>query len=202
MLDIGWAELFVMAVIALLVVGPKELPAMLRTIGKFVSMIKRQAQDFRSQFDEAIKDTEFEQVKNDLQDLKSEATSTISDVRDGFKDEMRELDDVRRELDEEHAKLDAEMKREYGETGTADEAGDDWLEQHNRAVLEAEKAGSSSNNGSEPTATDLGDPQDAPTAEPATEPETEVVSPPAEAAASADPEPTDSRQPEKAGAAS
>ena len=145
MLDIGWAELFVMAVIALLVVGPKELPAMLRTIGKFVAMIKRQAQDFRSQFDDAIKDTEFEQVKNDLQDLKSQATSTMKDVRDGFDDEMRELDDVRRELDEEHAKLDAEMKREYGDQGEAEKseaekAGEDWLEQHNRLVLEAEKA--------------------------------------------------------------
>ena len=48
MLDIGWAELFVMAVIALLVVGPKELPAMLRTIGKFIAMIKRQAQEIQS----------------------------------------------------------------------------------------------------------------------------------------------------------
>ena len=147
MLDIGWAELFVMAVIALLVVGPKELPAMLRTIGKFVAMIKRQAQDFRSQFDDAIKDTEFEQVKNDLQDLKSQATSTMKDVRDGFDDEMRELDDVRRELDEEHAKLDAEMKREYGDQGEAEKseaekAGEDWLEQHNRLVLEAEKTAS------------------------------------------------------------
>ncbi len=198
MLDIGWAELFVMAVIALLVVGPKELPAMLRTIGKFVSMIKRQAQDFRSQFDEAIKDTEFEQVKNDLQDLKSEATSTISDVRDGFKDEMRELDDVRRELDEEHAKLDAEMKREYGETGTADEAGDDWLEQHNRAVLEAEqadsKSGPNSGNGSDATANGESDPSPAP--------EADVGTAPAETAAGTDTEPKDSRQPEKAGAAS
>lgn len=145
MLDIGWAELFVMAVIALLVVGPKELPAMLRTIGKFVAMIKRQAQDFRSQFDDAIKDTEFEQVKNDLQDLKSEATSTMRDVRDGFDEEMRELDEVRRDLDKEHAKLDAEMKREYGdqsdaESSEAEKAGEDWLEQHNRLVLEAEKA--------------------------------------------------------------
>ena len=55
MLDIGWSELFVVAVIALLVVGPKELPAMLRTIGKFAAMIKRQAQEFRAQFDDAIK---------------------------------------------------------------------------------------------------------------------------------------------------
>ncbi|MEM7747754.1 MAG: Sec-independent protein translocase protein TatB [Pseudomonadota bacterium] len=194
MLDIGWAELFVMAVIALLVVGPKELPAMLRTIGKFVSMIKRQAQDFRSQFDEAIKDTEFEQVKNELQDLKSEATSTISDVRDGFKDEMRELDDVRRELDEEHAKLDAEMKREFGEPGTPDDAGEDWLEQHNRTVLEAEQAGSTSSNGSEAATSGEGESQAAP--------ESEVAAVATDAASGTDPEPSDSRQPEKAGAAS
>lgn len=194
MLDIGWAELFVVAVIALLVVGPKELPAMLRTIGKFVAMIKRQAQEFRTQFDDAIKDTEFEQVKNDLQDLKSDATSTLRDVREGFSDEMRELDEVRRDLDEDRAKLDAEFKREYGETGATDDGDDDWLEKHNRAVLEAEQADTQSSGGPE-APVDAGT-EAAPSANGAAANDT------GEPPSKPDAEQAPDRQPEKAGAVS
>ncbi|MEL6872331.1 MAG: Sec-independent protein translocase protein TatB, partial [Pseudomonadota bacterium] len=48
MLDIGWTELLVIGVVALLVVGPKELPGLLRTIGRYVGMIRRQANEFRA----------------------------------------------------------------------------------------------------------------------------------------------------------
>ncbi|MEM1305883.1 MAG: Sec-independent protein translocase protein TatB, partial [Pseudomonadota bacterium] len=47
MLDIGWAELLVVGVVALLVVGPKELPGMLRTLGKYLGMVRRQANEFK-----------------------------------------------------------------------------------------------------------------------------------------------------------
>ncbi|MEO0810063.1 MAG: Sec-independent protein translocase protein TatB, partial [Pseudomonadota bacterium] len=43
MLDLGWSELLVIAAVALIVVGPKELPGMLRTIGKFMRVIRQQA---------------------------------------------------------------------------------------------------------------------------------------------------------------
>ena len=45
MFDIGWTELVVIGVVALLVVGPKELPALLRTIGRYMGMVKRQANE-------------------------------------------------------------------------------------------------------------------------------------------------------------
>ena len=87
MLDIGWMELMVVGVVALLVVGPKELPALLRTIGRFVGMAKRQADQFRAQFDEAIRETEFEDLRREMDDLrsgrftepKSTTTSSTSD---------------------------------------------------------------------------------------------------------------------------
>ena len=67
------------------------------------------------------------------------------DVRDGFDEEMRELDEVRRDLDNEHAKLDAQIRQVYGdqsdaESSVAEKSDEDWLEQHNRLILETEKA--------------------------------------------------------------
>src|SRR5690606_17087039 len=77
MFDIGWSELVVIGVVALLVVGPKELPALLRTIGRYVGMIKRQANEVRAQFDEAIRETELEQLRREVASLKGEAESTL-----------------------------------------------------------------------------------------------------------------------------
>ncbi|MGI9423632.1 MAG: Sec-independent protein translocase protein TatB [Hyphomicrobiaceae bacterium] len=146
MLDIGWSELFIVATIALLVVGPKELPSLLRTIGRFAATIKRQAQEFRTQFDEAIKDTEFEQVKKEFDDLKSGAESTIRDASASFEDEMRELDDIRRDVDEDLNKAIKDESR-GSDAEPLDEPGD-WRDEHNAAILEAEKTAASNGDGS------------------------------------------------------
>lgn len=52
MFDIGWTEMVVLGVIALLVLGPKELPGLLRTIGRFVGRFRDVASDFRRQMDD------------------------------------------------------------------------------------------------------------------------------------------------------
>ncbi|MGF1650537.1 MAG: Sec-independent protein translocase protein TatB [Hyphomicrobiaceae bacterium] len=80
MFDIGWAELMVVGVVALLVVGPKELPALLRTLGRYVGLVRRHANDFRRQFDEAIKETELDQLRKEVDGLRSDATKTWRDV--------------------------------------------------------------------------------------------------------------------------
>ncbi|MEM1306902.1 MAG: Sec-independent protein translocase protein TatB [Pseudomonadota bacterium] len=82
MLDIGLYELVVVGVVALLVVGPKELPGLLRTIGRYVGMIKRQASEFRAQFDEAIKDTEFDDIRREVDAIKSDTQATMRSVED------------------------------------------------------------------------------------------------------------------------
>lgn len=58
MFDIGWTELVVVACVAILVVGPKDLPGMLRTFGKTVGSLRRMAGDFQRQFNDALKDAE------------------------------------------------------------------------------------------------------------------------------------------------
>jgi len=98
MFDIGWSELLVIGVVALLVVGPKELPALLRTVGRYVGMIRRQANEFRAQFDEAMRETELEQLRREVAALKTEAESSIRSAEQSLQSEISsaksELDKV------------------------------------------------------------------------------------------------------------
>ena len=54
MFDIGWSELVVIGVVALIAIGPKELPTVLRTLGQYMGKLRRMASEFQAQFQEAI----------------------------------------------------------------------------------------------------------------------------------------------------
>jgi sec-independent protein translocase protein TatB len=77
MFDITSSKLLILGIVALLVIGPKDLPALLRTIGKYVGMIKRQAAEFRAQFDEAMRESELADLKRDVESLGQEAEQTM-----------------------------------------------------------------------------------------------------------------------------
>ncbi|MDK4737350.1 Sec-independent protein translocase protein TatB [Rhizobium sp. LEGMi198b] len=68
MFDVGWSELLVIAVVALVVIGPKELPATLRTIGKMTARARKVAGEFRAQFDEAMREAELDDVRQTISD--------------------------------------------------------------------------------------------------------------------------------------
>ena len=70
MFDIGGLELLVIAVVLIVVVGPKDLPKMLRTFGRVSSQARRMAGDFRRQFDEALKEAELEELRNTAQEVR------------------------------------------------------------------------------------------------------------------------------------
>lgn len=71
MFDIGWSEMLVIAIVVIVVVGPKELPGMLRTFGKTTSKLRVMANDFRKQFDEALKEAELDDLKKVADDVRS-----------------------------------------------------------------------------------------------------------------------------------
>jgi sec-independent protein translocase protein TatB len=91
MFDIGWSEILVIAVVAIVVVGPKELPRMLRAFGKTMGQVRRTANDFRRQFDEALREAEREAGLEDTRkQLQSIAKSDpLKDVKKDFDDTMR-----------------------------------------------------------------------------------------------------------------
>src|SRR5918995_5414584 len=71
MFDIGWTEMLVIAIVMIVVVGPKDLPRMLRTFGKTAAKLRSMAGDFQKQFNEALKEAELDDVKKSVDSLRS-----------------------------------------------------------------------------------------------------------------------------------
>ncbi|HUT50948.1 MAG TPA: Sec-independent protein translocase protein TatB [Alphaproteobacteria bacterium] len=67
MLDIGWSELAIVALIALLVIGPKELPATMRMIAGWIGKIRGLAREFQSGLDDMMRETELDKLKEQAQ---------------------------------------------------------------------------------------------------------------------------------------
>ena len=72
MFDIGWSELLVIAVVAIVVVGPKDLPKLMRSVGHYAGTLRRAAADFQRQFEEAMRESEVEEVKKAIESVKVE----------------------------------------------------------------------------------------------------------------------------------
>jgi sec-independent protein translocase protein TatB len=70
MFEIGWTEMLVIAVVMIVVVGPKDLPKMLRTFGKTTAKLRSMAGDFQKQFNEALKEAELDDVKKSVDSLR------------------------------------------------------------------------------------------------------------------------------------
>ncbi len=75
---VGYSELFVLALIAVVVIGPKDLPKVLRTLGQFMRKARGMAREFQTHVDTAMKDTGLDELKKDAQDLKSSMSSSLS----------------------------------------------------------------------------------------------------------------------------
>lgn len=89
MFDIGWSELLVIAVVAIIVVGPKDLPGMLRAFGRTMNQVRRTANDFKRQFNEALREAEEESGLKDTSD-QLKGIGSINPVAD-VKKELNEL---------------------------------------------------------------------------------------------------------------
>ena len=71
MFDVGWSEILVIVIVVIVVVGPKDLPKMLRAFGKATAKFRATAGEFRRQFDEALKEAELDDVRDIINDAKS-----------------------------------------------------------------------------------------------------------------------------------
>jgi sec-independent protein translocase protein TatB len=78
MFDIGWSELVVIGVVALVVIGPKELPTVLRTVGQWMTKIRRMASEFQGQFQEAMREAELAELKQQVDKMR-DLTRTATD---------------------------------------------------------------------------------------------------------------------------
>ncbi|MFA5122397.1 Sec-independent protein translocase protein TatB [Zavarzinia sp.] len=67
MFDLAWSEILLVGVVALVVVGPKDLPDLLRTVGRFVRKARMMASNFQSTFDQMMRDEEMAKTRQDLE---------------------------------------------------------------------------------------------------------------------------------------
>src|SRR5215471_18211900 len=78
MFDIGWSELVVIAVVALIAIGPKELPGVLRMVGQWMGKARRMAAEFQGQFQEAMREAEMAELKKSFDEVREAASSFTS----------------------------------------------------------------------------------------------------------------------------
>jgi sec-independent protein translocase protein TatB len=90
MFDIGWSELLLIGIVALIAIGPKELPGALRTLGQWMSKVRRMASEFQNQFHEAMREAELADLKKEVDEMASKAQSYAH---------FDPIDDIRRDLE-------------------------------------------------------------------------------------------------------
>ena len=80
MFDIGWSELLLVLVVALVVVGPKDLPRLIRMLGRWVGKARRMADQFRAGFDDLTRETELDELRREISALRG--NNPVSRFRD------------------------------------------------------------------------------------------------------------------------
>ncbi|VAW00301.1 Twin-arginine translocation protein TatB [hydrothermal vent metagenome] len=88
--QIGFVELLILGVVALIVVGPKDLPALLRKLGALTAKAKRMAGEFRGAFDDMGREVELDELRKEIDAIKN--ANPVNQIKD-------ELDNVGRDID-------------------------------------------------------------------------------------------------------
>jgi sec-independent protein translocase protein TatB len=83
MFDISWTEFVLIGIVALIVIGPKELPGVLRTLGQYTRKVRGMAAEFQNQFQEAMREAEMADLKKQVDDMAHDFKSydPLKDVR-------------------------------------------------------------------------------------------------------------------------
>jgi sec-independent protein translocase protein TatB len=97
MFDFSWSELLLIGVVALIFIGPKELPGVLRTLGQWMSKIRRMAGDFQNQFHDAMREAELADLKKEVDDMAAQAANysnfdPLADVRKEVESAQRDIE--------------------------------------------------------------------------------------------------------------
>jgi len=103
MFDIGWSELLVIGVVALIVVGPQDLPRMFRTLGKFTARARAMAREFQTSLEAAAEESGVSDLTKDIQSATSIGNLGLDSVTDAVKDmavSPFDPDEVKRQIEE------------------------------------------------------------------------------------------------------
>jgi sec-independent protein translocase protein TatB len=91
MFDLSWGEVMVIGAVALIVIGPKDLPKALRTLGNMTAKVRRMAGEFQSQFNDAMREAELDEIRKQVEGVNQSVTSlnTSFDPVQSVQDELK-----------------------------------------------------------------------------------------------------------------
>ena len=78
MFGIGWTELLIIAIVAMVVVGPKDLPRLMRTFGHYAGKLRRMGNEFKQQVDEAMREAELVEVRKAVEILRDPSRTLVN----------------------------------------------------------------------------------------------------------------------------
>ena len=142
MFDLGWTELLVIGVVALIVVGPKDLPVLFRNVGRFVGKARGMAREFSSAMNEAADQAGVNEIKKGL----NAATNPVGTAMDGVKEAAQEMaksmDPTKFDPESETGKLAAERAEQAKkiQASTARAAAERKAKEAAEALAKAEEA--------------------------------------------------------------
>ncbi|MGB7177578.1 MAG: Sec-independent protein translocase protein TatB [Xanthobacteraceae bacterium] len=108
MFDISWTEFLLVGIVALVFIGPKELPAVMRTLGQYTRKIRGMAAEFQNQFQEAMREAEVADLKKQVDDMAHDIKSydPLKSAREDVENIGKELN---KDLDKDFAKKPLEL---------------------------------------------------------------------------------------------
>jgi sec-independent protein translocase protein TatB len=115
MFDLGWTEMLVIGVVALIVVGPKDLPVLFRRVGEFVGKAKGMAREFSSAMNDAADSSSMKEMSQGINKSLKAATNPIGTAMDGVKSATSSLTESL-DPDSETGKLAAQKAADFKKT--------------------------------------------------------------------------------------
>jgi sec-independent protein translocase protein TatB len=106
---IGYTELVVIAIIAVIVIGPKDLPKVLRAFGKTMGKMRGMAREFQGHLDQAMREAGVDEIKKEVQNLKSGVESQANSVKSAAAS-------ISSEVKSDVKKSDDDFKKMFGES--------------------------------------------------------------------------------------
>ncbi|MEO1563960.1 MAG: Sec-independent protein translocase protein TatB [Pseudomonadota bacterium] len=137
MFDIGWSELLIIGLVALIVVGPKDLPIMFRRIGQWVGRMRNMARDFQRAMDQAADEAGVTELKKGFKEATNVQDKVFGDAAESLKNFQKEVDSTR-----EVTKIDAaaEHARRQKIVEEANKAAETWEHSKKEDAEEVVKA--------------------------------------------------------------
>lgn len=92
MFEISWSELLILAVVVLIFVGPKDLPVFFNTLGKYMGALRRQANEFKRHFDDAMREAEMDNLRKELDGMREEFAKSTYEAERAVGDTLKSAD--------------------------------------------------------------------------------------------------------------